>query len=116
MHMNANKLACYFLPAFAMLAISLIARLGGFGDTVEDNGRFVLFSLYMLYPLIFLYQGFVCALKRYPWVHAIVISLLAYIVMIFMLGLKNYMYIVYYLIAFFIAYGLTTVVRKARGQ
>lgn len=114
--MNANKLACYFLPAFSMLAISLIARLGGFGDTVEENGQFVLFGLYILYPLIFLYQGFVCALKRYPWVHAIVISLLAYIVMILMLGLKNYLYIVFYLVAFFIAYMVTMMARKSRGK
>jgi len=114
--MNANKLACLFLSAFAMLAISLIARLGGFGDTVEDNGQFVLFSLYMLYPVIFLYQGFVCALKGYPWLHAVIISCLAYVVMILMLGLTNYTYIVYYLIAFFIAYALTTVIRKSRAH
>lgn len=113
--MNGNKLACFFLPAFTMLAVSAIALLGGFGDTVEDNGQFILFGLYLLYPVVFLYQGFVCALRGYPWIHPLIISVLAFFIMILMLQLQTYTYIIYYVIAFAIGYFLTLGIRKMRG-
>ncbi|MBM7698040.1 hypothetical protein [Kurthia huakuii] len=114
--MNMNKLACLFLPAFTMIAVSAIALTGGFGKTVEDNGQFIVFSLYMLYPAVFLFQGFVCALRGYTWIHPMIISVLAYAVMILMLQLQNYTYIISYIAAFAIGYVLTTIIRKARGK
>ncbi|WP_010303190.1 hypothetical protein [Kurthia senegalensis] len=116
--MNINKLACYFLPAFAMLAIAILAKEGLLGDTTEANAEYVIFGLYLLFPILFLYQGFACSLKRYPWIHAVIISVLAFVAMVLLLKLESfvYTYILYYLVAFIIGYVLTAVIRKARTK
>lgn len=116
--MNMNKLACYFLPAFAMLAIAILAKEGLLGDTTEQNAEYVLFGLYLLFPLLFVYQGFACALKQYPWIHAVIISALAFAGMVLLLNLDTSVYknLIYYILAFVVGYVLTAIVRKIRRK
>lgn len=113
--MNLNKLAAYFLPAFAMLAITILTVFAGAFGTPEENLAIFSLCLVIVFPLTFIIQGVSCAIHHYHLLPAIGISLVAFILVFFVVIQGNhYMYGVYYFILFFAGYAITFMVRRMK--
>lgn len=113
--MNLNKLAAYFLPAFAMLAITALCLMNIFGSA-EDSLAIFKFSLIIVFPITLIVQGVACAIHRYNLLPAIVLSVVAYIV-VFVIILKTTTlnYAIYYVASFLLGYVITLLIRKVRN-
>ncbi|MBQ0139990.1 MAG: hypothetical protein KBT36_11870 [Kurthia sp.] len=115
--MNLNKLAAYFLPAFAMLAITGLTVFAGAFGTLEENLAFFSLCLVIIFPLTFIVQGISCAIHHYHILPAIGISLVAFIIVFFVvIPGNNYMYGVYYYLLFFAGFAITFMVRRMKKQ
>lgn len=112
--MNLNKLAAYFLPAFAMLAITALCLLNFFGSA-EDSLAIFKFSLVIVFPITLLVQGVACAIHKYNIIPALALSAVAYIVVfIIILKTTTINYILYYAASFIVGYVITLLVRKVK--
>lgn len=112
--MNLNKLAAYFLPAFAMFSISALTMLGAFGTTKENLAIFSL-ALIIVYPITFIIQGVSCAIHHYQVIPALGISLIAFIIIFFVvIGGNNTIYGIYYFALFGVGYGITYLLRRMK--
>lgn len=112
--MNLNKLAAYFLPAFAMFSISALTMFGAFGTDKENLAIFSL-SLIIVYPITFIIQGVSCAIHHYSVIPAIGISLIAFIIIFFVvIGGNNTIYGVYYFALFGAGYGIIYMLRRMK--
>lgn len=112
--MNLNKMAAYFLPAFAMLAITGLTMFQAFGTEKENLSIFTL-SLIIVFPISFIIQGVSCAIHQYRILPAIGISLIAFIIVFFVIVTgDNMMYGVYYFALFFAGYAITYMLRRAK--
>lgn len=110
--MNLNKLAAYFLPAFAMLAITALCLMNIFGSQ-EDSLAIFKFSLVIVFPLTLIVQGVACAIHKYNLIPALGLSIIAYVV-VFVLILKttSFNYIIYYAASFLLGYVVTLLIRR----
>lgn len=113
--MNLNKLAAYFLPAFAMLAITGLTVFAGAFGTAEENLAIFRLCLVIVFPLTFIVQGVSCAIHHYRLLPAIGISLVAFILVFFVvIQGNNFMYGVYYFILFFAGFAVTFMIRRMK--
>lgn len=113
--MDLNKLAAYFLPAFAMLAITGLTMFGAFGDAEANLAIFNL-SLIIIFPIVFVVQGVSCAINHYQLLPAIGISLVGFL-LVFYVVIKgdNLQYGIYYFAMFFAGFIVTYLLRRAKN-
>lgn len=115
--MNLNKLAAYFLPAFAMLAITGLTVFAGAFGTAKENLAIFSLCLVIVFPLTFIVQGVSCAIHHYHIIPAIGISLVAFIIVFFVvIPGDNYIYGIYYFVLFFAAFAITFMLRRMKKQ
>lgn len=111
-----NKIAGIIFPAFTMLTLSVLAMFGLLGEG-DVNKSFFILGLVIIFPLTFLVQGISCATNHINPLLALLVSYIAFTVVIFyFFNSSAWGYSIFYLIFWLAGFFGTKGLKKWRNR
>ncbi|MFJ8262108.1 hypothetical protein ACIQ4I_09160 [Rummeliibacillus sp. NPDC094406] len=111
-----SKIAGIVFPAFTMLTLTVLSMFKAFGEGDVNKSIFIL-GLTIIFPLAFLVQGISCALNKINPFIALIVSYMAYAIVLYTLLDKSYWsFTIYYLIFWLVGFLGIKVIQKWRNR
>ncbi|WP_102691378.1 hypothetical protein [Rummeliibacillus pycnus] len=111
-----SKIAGMVFPAFTMLTLTVLSMFGAFGEG-DINKSFFLIGLTIIFPLTFFVQGTSCALNKINPLIALIVSYIAYaVVLITLLDQSYWRFAIYYLVFWLVGFFGIKAIQKWRNR
>jgi len=96
--MNKRSIIVILFPALVMAIVSIISSNQMFGLSDLDAKSLIIAGLVLIFPVLFVVQGVLCAVTRSKVILSIVVSIVTYIVIMFVfLNSSAFVYLIVYL-------------------
>jgi len=103
--MNKKKIIVMLFPALVMASISITSSTQMFGLSDLDAKSLILAGLILIFPVLFVLQGVLCAVTRSKVILSLTVSIVTYIIIMFVfLNSSAFVYVIVYVGMWIIGY------------